>query len=31
MTDDNNLEFVLEDINGRWIVFGMKQKQHYAK
>lgn len=26
MTDYNNLEFVLEDIDGRWIVFGMKQK-----
>ena len=26
MTDYNNLEFVLEDIDGRWIAFGMKQK-----
>ncbi|MFV0401750.1 MAG: VOC family protein [Oscillospiraceae bacterium] len=26
VTDYNNLEFVLEDIDGRWIVFGMKQK-----
>ena len=25
-TDYNNLEFVLEDIDGRWIAFGMKQK-----
>ena len=27
LTDYNNLEFVLEDIDGRWLVFGMKQKQ----
>jgi len=26
LTDYNNLEFVLEDIDGRWIAFGMKQK-----
>lgn len=26
-TDYNNLEFILEDIDGRWIAFGMKQKQ----
>ncbi|AGF57226.1 VOC family protein [Clostridium saccharoperbutylacetonicum] len=26
MTDYNNMEFVLEDIDGRWIAFGMKQK-----
>ena len=26
ITDYNNMEFVLEDIDGRWIVFGMKQK-----
>ncbi len=26
-TDYNNWEFVLEDIDGRWIAFGMKQKQ----
>jgi catechol 2,3-dioxygenase-like lactoylglutathione lyase family enzyme len=26
-TDYNNLEFLLEDIDGRWIAFGMKQKQ----
>ena len=26
MTDYNNLEFVLEDIDGRWIAFGRKQK-----
>jgi len=26
MTDYNNLEFVLEDIDGRWIAFGMKQQ-----
>ena len=25
-TDYNNLEFVLEDADGRWIAFGMKQK-----
>ena len=25
-TDYNNWEFVLEDIDGRWIAFGMKQK-----
>ena len=25
-TDYNNMEFVLEDIDGRWIAFGMKQK-----
>jgi hypothetical protein len=25
-TDYNNLEFVLEDMDGRWIAFGMKQK-----
>lgn len=24
-TDYNNMEFVLEDIDGRWITFGMKQ------
>jgi len=26
LTDYNNLEFVLEDIDGRWIAFGMKRK-----
>ena len=26
ITDYNNKEFVLEDIDGRWIAFGMKQK-----
>ena len=26
MTDYNNLEFVLEDIDGRWIAFGRKQQ-----
>lgn len=26
LTDYNNMEFVLEDIDGRWIAFGMKQK-----
>ena len=26
ITDYNNLEFVLEDVDGRWIAFGMKQK-----
>ena len=26
LTDYNNLEFVLEDIDGRWLAFGMKQK-----
>lgn len=26
LTDYNNLEFIVEDIDGRWIVFGMKQK-----
>ena len=26
ITDYNNMEFVLEDIDGRWIAFGMKQK-----
>ena len=26
MTDYNNMEFVLEDIDGRWLAFGMKQK-----
>jgi Glyoxalase/Bleomycin resistance protein/Dioxygenase superfamily. len=26
ITDYNNLEFLLEDIDGRWLVFGMKQK-----
>ena len=25
LTDYNNLEFVLEDIDGRWIAFGIKQ------
>ncbi|BCZ47293.1 hypothetical protein psyc5s11_33600 [Clostridium gelidum] len=25
MTDYNNMEFVLEDIDGRWISFGIKQ------
>ena len=25
-TDYSNLEFVLEDIDGRWIAFGIKQK-----
>jgi hypothetical protein len=25
-TDYNNWEFVLEDIDGRWIAFGIKQK-----
>lgn len=25
MTDYNNMEFVLEDIDGRWITFGMKE------
>ena len=24
LTDYNNLEFVLEDIDGRWLAFGMK-------
>ena len=26
LTDYNNLEFMLEDIDGRWIAFGIKQK-----
>lgn len=26
VTDYNNKEFILEDIDGRWIAFGMKQK-----
>lgn len=26
-TDYNNFEFVIEDIDGRWIAFGMKQMQ----
>lgn len=26
LTDYNNLEFVVEDIDERWIAFGMKQK-----
>lgn len=26
ITDYSNMEFVLEDIDGRWIGFGMKQK-----
>jgi len=26
VTDYGNLEFVLEDIDGRWLAFGMKQK-----
>ncbi len=26
LMDYNNLEFVLEDIDGRWIAFGMKQE-----
>ena len=25
LTDYNNREFVLEDIDGRWLAFGMKQ------
>lgn len=29
-TDYNNLEFVLEDIDGRWIAFGMKQNNKPA-
>ena len=29
MTDYNSLEFVLEDIDGRWIAFGMKEKQYW--
>ena len=26
MTDYNNDEFVIEDIDGRWVAFGLKQK-----
>jgi catechol 2,3-dioxygenase-like lactoylglutathione lyase family enzyme len=26
-TDYNNLEFILEDIDGRWIAFGIKQSK----
>lgn len=26
LTDYNNREFVLEDIDGRWLAFGMKQR-----
>jgi len=26
LTDYDNLEFILEDIDGRWLAFGMKQK-----
>lgn len=27
VTDYNNLEFTIEDIDGRWIAFGMKQNE----
>ena len=27
MTDYQNKEFVIEDIDGRWLAFGLKQKE----
>lgn len=27
MTDYNNKEFVIEDIDGRWLAFGLKIKE----